>query len=136
MGRLEILTSRERRRHWSDRQKLDILSDVVTSGRSIVEIARQYDIVPQQIYGWRKQLAARQQSAKAAVTFLPVSMASSEAESAGDLKSERLLKPVAPTRPLRSPRIEIGCKGGRLLKVDSGIELERLKALIRLVEAA
>lgn len=46
MGRMEILTSRERRRIWSDKQKLDILADVASSGQSIVEIARRHDIVP------------------------------------------------------------------------------------------
>ena len=56
MGRLEILTGHERRRVWSDAQKLDILSDVATSGQSVVDVARRHDIVPQQIYAGASSL--------------------------------------------------------------------------------
>ena len=55
MGRVEIMTGRERRRIWSDEQKFSILSEVAAGDASIVAIARRYDVVPQQIYSWRKQ---------------------------------------------------------------------------------
>ncbi|WP_156623711.1 transposase [Ensifer sp. Root423] len=55
MGRVEILTGVERRRVWTDEDKLQIL-DEVTSGSGVAEIARRHDILPQQIYTWRKKL--------------------------------------------------------------------------------
>ncbi|WP_410010576.1 transposase [Phyllobacterium zundukense] len=70
MGRMEILTGREHRRIWSDKQKLDILADVASSGQSIVEVARRHDIVPQQIYSWRKQMRQEPTEARTDVTFL------------------------------------------------------------------
>ncbi|MCA1371901.1 transposase [Bradyrhizobium sp. BRP14] len=57
MGRVEILTGVERRRVWTDEDKLRILEEVGTSGSGVAEIARRHDILPQQIYTWRKKLA-------------------------------------------------------------------------------
>ena len=50
MGRLEILTGVERRRGWSEEQKRAILLEVATSGLGVSAVARQHDILPQQIY--------------------------------------------------------------------------------------
>jgi len=55
MGRVEILTGRDRRRGWSDGQKLAFLQEVATSGLRISEVARRHDVITQQIYGWRRQ---------------------------------------------------------------------------------
>ncbi len=138
MGRLEILTGHERRRVWSDAQKLEILSDVATSGQSIVAVARRHDIVPQQIYSWRKQFDARRVSAETgpATTFLPVRLVSMETSESSDAPSEEPAQAAAYRRLSKSSRIEIGCKGGRILKVDSGIAPDVLKSLIRSVEEA
>jgi transposase len=54
MARMEIVTGRERRRSWSDEKKLQILREVATSGLSVAEVARQHDVMPQQIYVWRR----------------------------------------------------------------------------------
>lgn len=43
---------------------------------------------------------------------------------------------VTAKRPTKPSRIEIGCKGGRILKIDASIAPETLKALIRSVEEA
>jgi transposase len=45
-----------RRRIWTHEDKLRILDEVETSGSGIAEIARRHDILPQQIYTWRKKL--------------------------------------------------------------------------------
>ncbi|MCZ4093686.1 transposase [Sinorhizobium psoraleae] len=51
MGRVEILTGVERRRVWTDEDKLRILQEVGTSGSGVAEIARRHDILPQ-LQGW------------------------------------------------------------------------------------
>ncbi|MGK9236355.1 transposase [Inquilinus limosus] len=58
MARVEILTGRERRRIWSDEQKLTILEEVARTGLGVAAIARRHDLVPQQIYRWRRQFFA------------------------------------------------------------------------------
>jgi transposase len=52
MARVEIWTGRERRRSWSDEQKLQILREAASS-LSVSAVARKHDVVPQQIYIWR-----------------------------------------------------------------------------------
>ena len=56
MGRVEILTGVERRRSWSEEQKRAILLEAATSGQGVSAVARQHDILPQQIYAWRRAL--------------------------------------------------------------------------------
>lgn len=63
MARVEIFSGRERRRFWSEAQKLAILAEVVSSGFGVAMVARRHDVSPQQVYGWRRdfrrQVAAR-----------------------------------------------------------------------------
>ncbi|KXF76498.1 transposase [Paramesorhizobium deserti] len=135
MGRIEILTGVERRRVWTDEDKLRILEEVETSGFGVAEIARRHDILPQQIYTWRKKLGRDIRSpVGSGVTLLPVALIGADAESEPDraAAAER----VAAKRPAKPSRIEIGCKGGRVLKIDASIAPETLKALIRSVEEA
>lgn len=60
MGRVEILTGVERRRVWSNEEKLRILDEIAAGGLSVAAIARRHDILPQQIYTWRKRFIAVQ----------------------------------------------------------------------------
>lgn len=133
MGRVEIMTGRERRRIWSDEQKLAILSEVVSADASIVEIARRHDIVPQQIYSWRKQFGLRRHAEPqpSEATFLPVTVVAPD-----DHPSQGASQVTASRRPAKPSRIEIVCKGGRTLKVEADIAADLLKALIRSVEEA
>lgn len=49
MGRMEILTGVERRRDWSDDEKLSILQEAADPDVRIADVARRHDIKPQQI---------------------------------------------------------------------------------------
>ncbi|TAX63337.1 IS66 family insertion sequence hypothetical protein [Rhizobium ruizarguesonis] len=133
MGRMEILTGVERRRDWSDDEKLSILDEAAVAGAKIADVARRHDLKPQQIYTWRKKFAAEQ--AEPVVSFLPVALISSESSSETE-RSGSADKPAAAKRSARPMRIEIGCKGGRVLKVEASIAPDVLKALIRSVEEA
>ena len=132
MGRMEILTGVERRRDWSDDEKLSILQEAAEPDARIADVARRHDIKPQQIYTWRRKFAA--ENAEPLVSFLPVALiatgTSDEAEHPVPTD-----KPAA-KRTARPMRIEIGCRGGRVLKVEANIEPDVLKALIRSVEDA
>ncbi|WP_375341852.1 transposase [Sinorhizobium prairiense] len=75
MGRVEILTGVERGRVWTDEDKLRILEEVEVSGSGVAEIARRHDILPQQIYTWRKKLGRDIRSpGGSGVTLLPVAL--------------------------------------------------------------
>lgn len=135
MGRIEILTGVERRRVWTDEDKLRILEEVDASRSGVAEIARRHDILPQQIYTWRKKLGRETSSpVGSGVTLLPVALIGPDTE--GDTDRSAAAERAAAKRPVKPSRIEIGCKGGRVLKVDASIAPETLMALIRSVEEA
>ncbi|MDP9789307.1 IS66-like element accessory protein TnpA [Agrobacterium tumefaciens] len=132
MGRMEILTGVERRRDWSDDEKLSILQETAEPDAKIADVARRHDIRPQQIYTWRRKFAAAQ--SEPVVSFLPVALIATEPSDEAE-RPAPTDKPAA-KRSTRPVRIEIGCKGGRVLKVEATIAPEVLKALIRSVEEA
>lgn len=133
MGRVEILTGAERRRDWSDDQKLAILEEVVSSGLGVSVIARRHDVLPQQIYAWRRQFRAVLDTRRSGPAFLPVTVIASEpAEQASHEQPAVREKPAIG----RSARIEIRCKGGRVLRIEAGLDAEILRGLIRSVEGA
>jgi transposase len=76
MGRMEILTGVERRRDWSDDDKLSILEEATAEGARVADVARRHDIKPQQIYTWRRTFAGKR--AEPVVSFLPVALITSE----------------------------------------------------------
>lgn len=132
MGRMEILTGVERRRDWSDDEKLSILHEAANPDAKIADVARRHDIKPQQIYTWRRKFAA--QRAEPVVSFLPVALIATE--SSAEVERPAMADKPAVNRSARPMRIEIGCKGGRVLKVEANIAPDVLKALIRSVEEA
>lgn len=131
MGRVEILSGRERRRFWPDEQKLAILEEVSASDTTVAEVARRYDLIPQQIYTWRRQFAKRAEAAVAqSAGFLPVAIVPDDFDQEATVNGR-----FEKRAPARSAKIEIRCKGGRILKVDAGLDASILEALIRTVEA-
>lgn len=135
MARVEILTGLERRRSWSDDEKLAILSEVATGEGTGAEIARRHDILAPQIYAWRRKFRHAAGMGKPATgpVFLPVT-AVPTAEAVDTKGREITGKDKA--SPFRSGRVEIRCKCGRVLKVDAGLDPSVLQALVRAVEAA
>lgn len=114
----------ERRRRWSDDEKLEILSEVGVYGASVTQVAQRHEITRSQIYGWRRDLKKKGLwSSDRGAVFLPVDFgACREPESA-----------LAPSRPVS---VELRLSNGRCLGFDSGIDGEALTRLIRAVEAA
>ena len=69
---MEIL-GRERRRRWSNAERLEIIAAVGVNGETLARVARRYDVSRSQIYQWRHQLRKRGLlPAPAGPTFLPV----------------------------------------------------------------
>lgn len=54
MGPVEVITSVERRRHWSATQKQAMVEEAEEPGNSISSVARKYGIHPNQLFRWRK----------------------------------------------------------------------------------
>ena len=56
MSRVEVLSGPERRRRWSAEQKRSIVAEAFAPGATVCEVARRLDVVPGQIYRWRRDL--------------------------------------------------------------------------------
>ena len=120
--RQEILRGAERRRRWTDEQKLSILSEVGHHGWSVAEVARRHDISRQQVYQWRRELVRKGLISVEPTVFLPVA---AEAAAADDAEVNSGIRTV-----------ELGLAKGRTLTVTTDVPAIVLLRLIRAVESA
>jgi transposase len=77
MSRVEVMSGPERRRRWSEDQKRAIVAEAFALGASVSEVARRVDVVPGQIYRWRRDLGS------AAAGFSEVVVSPSSREMSG-----------------------------------------------------
>jgi transposase len=56
MTQVTVISGVERRRTWTDDQKLELIEATLEPGANVSEIARAADIAPAQLYRWRKEL--------------------------------------------------------------------------------
>ena len=114
----------ERRRRWSDDEKLEIVLEVGVGGASVTQVAQRHELTRSQIYGWRRDLKKKGLwSPDRGAVFLPVDF--SAAPTAASVPA-----------PARSVMVELRLSNGRCLRFDSGMDGETLTRLIRAVEAA
>jgi transposase len=122
---MEIL-GRERRRRWTEAEKLEIIAAVGVNGETLSRVARRYDVSRAQIYSWRHAFKKRgQRPASSGPTFLPFDIAPSMPAALG---FEECV--------ISASTVELCLAQGRRLRFDSGIEGTTLMRLIRLVEGA
>ena len=53
--RVEVLTGPGRRRRWSAAEKAQIVAETLAPDARVSEVARRWQICPQQVFGWRRQ---------------------------------------------------------------------------------
>jgi transposase len=142
----EVLDGVERRRRWSDEEKLRILMEVGLRGATLTDVARRHSVSRSQLYTWRRELkrhgAMRPPEAVGGrPVFVPV---------APPLLPAPAARPVppgasAPATPVMvdgedaapsASAIEVVLAGGRRLCVPPGIDDAALARLIRVVEGA
>lgn len=57
MGQITVFSGPERRRRWTDEQRLQILTEAFAPGACPTEVARRHEISTGQLYTWRRKLA-------------------------------------------------------------------------------
>ncbi len=122
-GRVEIITGPERRRRWSEEEKLQLVEEACRPGCSVSQVARQRGINASQLFAWRRQALAEgvvsdnrtEPSAVPALTFASVKVA--EETATADAQEE-----MRPARRRKLPRgsatIEIELKSGDRVRVE------------------
>jgi transposase len=53
--RFEILTGPGRRRRWSAEEKARIVAETLEAGVRVADVARRWQLCPQQVFGWRRE---------------------------------------------------------------------------------
>lgn len=124
--RVEVLTGPGRRRTWSDDDKARIVAEAAQPGVVVSEIARRWQVTPQQVFDWRRQarraLAATMAPAEPAFVAI-VPMAQLPASD-----------PAAPAcRP--GARIEVRLAGAEL-RVAPGTDAALLAMVLRAIRAS
>jgi transposase len=56
MGQVTVFSGPERRRQWSEEERLQILSEAFPPGACVAQVCRRHDISSALIYTWRRKL--------------------------------------------------------------------------------
>lgn len=59
MGQISVITGPERRRRWSDEQKIALVEAAFAPGANVAEAARAADICTSLLYRWRQELSGK-----------------------------------------------------------------------------
>jgi transposase len=121
--RIEIPTEPARRRHWSAEEKAQIVAETLVPGARVSEVARRWQLCPQQVFAWRhaaRRYATtpqRETTSPVGVAFLPIvtETATSEASTA--------------------PAIEVKLAGA-VVRVACSIDGALLSAVLRTIRAS
>ncbi len=132
LQRVEVITGVERRREWTDEEKLAIIAESCQEGAVISDVARRHGLRPQQLFTWRnglrKREAARRLCAGASggmPTFAPVMIAD----------EQPTVAPVAtPAAIAGACQIEI-VFGRATVRVHGGVDGNALAIVLSAVKA-
>lgn len=102
----------ERRRYWSDEEKLAILKETTQPGVIVAAVARRHGIGTGQLYTWRKQLLRG-----AMAGFVPV----------------ELVPPEPVGKIADTGRIDIRRGGGFTVSVDRLVDRQALRLVLEIV---
>jgi transposase len=126
--RVEILTGPGRRRRWSAEEKARIVAETLDPGARVAEVARRWQLCPQQVFGWRREarddgsVVCAPPASPAKVDFVPII-----AEAAPTEPPSRAAAAVAPV-------IEVKLAGA-VVRVsgidDDGVQLTAVLRAVR-----
>ena len=121
--RVEILTGPGRRRRWSAEEKARVVAESFARDAVVSEVARRWQVCPQQLYGWRREMrvgllasAAEGAASPPVPAFVPIV---AEAEMAVDV----------------APAIEVELAGA-VVRVRAGVDADLLAAVLRAVRTS
>jgi len=117
MTTVEVITSVERRRRWSRKEKLRIVAESARPDRTASQVARAHGIAPGQLFTWRRQLLAAAIGDCAGENgFVPVRIA---ADAVAAASSTSVAQPI-----------EIRLPSGIVISVGGAVEVEALRRVL------
>ena len=131
--RVEVLTGAGRRRRWSAAEKGRIVAETLQPDTSVTEVARRWQVCPQQVWGWRREARTGQLvlpetacASAPALRFVPIV---ADAAAANDTPS----KPHRTTKIV--PAIEVHLAGA-VVRVAAETDRAVLTEVLRAVRAS
>jgi transposase len=129
--RVELLTGPGRRRTWSAAEKAQVLAETLVPGVRVSDVARRWQLHPQQLFGWRHQA---KKPGKAAALREPA-LTRGSVPAFVPLVSESEGRPATADAVRSQSGIEIELAGA-VVRVASGVDSELLTAVLRAVRSA
>ncbi len=124
--RIEVLTGPGRRRKWSDDDKARVVAETLEPGAVVSEVARRWQVSPQQVFGWRRERRLGTAVVPTApLDFVPV------VPEAPPAAAE---PPPSPT-PQAAPPIEVEVAGA-VLRIPPGTDAALLTMVLRAIRAS
>ena len=113
MGQVSVISGVERRRTWSDEEKLGLVAAAFAPGASVAEVSRRADVCTSLLYRWRRMMRAT----AAPLAFLP----------------SVVTEDVVPTPAAATARaaITIVLPGGSTVSIDPDASPALVKATLR-----
>lgn len=122
--RYEVMTGVERRRHWSDEEKLSVLGEVGVGGETVASVARRHDITRQHIYQWRREMRRKGLMSPRDCVLMPVEIAD---DAVADTSDDHSGPP---------DHVELVLSNGRSVRGRTSMSDAQWIRLIRIAEAA
>jgi transposase len=116
MTKVDVITSVQRRRRWSNAEKEEIVAAAIAPGAVASEVARAAGIHTSQLFRWRQQLCGPSHGTP---TFTPVSVPLEAGSTTPALPS-----------PVTSSVVEIEFATGARMRLTGPIEPSAMSALI------
>lgn len=134
--RVEVLTGPTRRRRWSALEKGRIVAETLQVGATVTDVARRWQLCPQQLWGWRRAARAgelvlpAEATVAAGPSFVPIVV-----EPAASPTAAAVGPPPEQTTPVAAPAIEI-IMAGAMVRVVPGTDMTLLSEVLRAVRAS
>ena len=121
MGHVTVFSGPERRRRWSDDERLRILSEAFSPGACVARVAQRHDVSTSLVYTWRRKLRAV--SHEPAVTELePPQFAEA-----------MMTQSPGPARPSLSPAIVVDLARGNRVSIFPSASPALVAAALRVL---
>lgn len=117
MQRVEVITGKERRRRWSEEEKLRLAAETFAPGATVAQVARLHGVAESCLYAWRKQFGGH----------AAIEPETSERPLLIPMMIEDGMPPAATPAPARAV---VTLADGTRLEVDADYPAAAMKALI------
>lgn len=129
--RVEVLGGLERRRRWSQDDKVRIVEETLAPGAKVTEVARRNGVAASVVFTWRRQARTAE---RVGPCFAPVQIAAAvtgEDNAKPQSEDDRRMRSLSTAR---NGLIEIDLGNRRRIRVDAQVDPEALARVLDVLE--